>query len=67
MAQGQEGSIMQNSRTLTPTPEQLYFAYVNEKLKEAEEWAGNPNAKWLTESELFARAERDSRVFVTNV
>jgi hypothetical protein len=48
---------MQNARTMTG--EQLYFNYVNEKLKEAEEWAAKPNAKWLTEDEVFARAERD--------
>ena len=37
--------------------EKLYFNYVNEKLKEAEDWATNHDAKWLSEEEFFERAE----------
>jgi len=37
--------------------EKLYFNYVNEKLKEAENWAANPDAKWLSEDEFFERTE----------
>jgi len=37
--------------------EKLYFNYVNDKLKEAENWAANPDAKWLSEAEFFERAE----------
>jgi len=39
--------------------EEIYQNYVFKKLKEAEEWAANPNARWLSEEEVFQRAERD--------
>ena len=45
---------MYNTRKeLVLTKEELYHNYVNEKLREAEEWAANPNAKWLTHEEVM--------------
>ena len=37
------------------TREEIYHNYVNDKIREAEEWAKSPNAKWLTHDEVMRR------------
>ncbi|MCL2634260.1 MAG: hypothetical protein FWD34_07100 [Oscillospiraceae bacterium] len=54
-----EEMVLISKAAFATVEEQLYHNYVNEKLRESEEWAANPDAKWLTEEETFMRAERD--------
>lgn len=54
---GNEDLALISKEALAYIEEKLYFNYVNEKLREAEEWAANPDAKWLSEEEFFERVE----------
>jgi hypothetical protein len=45
---------MPNTReTFIITKEQLYHNYVNEKLKEAEDWAEKPDSRWTSHKDVM--------------
>ena len=54
---GNEDLALISKEALAYIEEKLFFNYVNDKLREAEEWAAKPDAKWLSEDEFFERVE----------
>ena len=54
---GSDDLALISKEALAYIEEKLFFNYVNDKLREAEEWAAKPDAKWLSEDEFFERVE----------
>ena len=54
---GNEDLALISKEALAYIEEKLFFNYVNDKLREAEEWTTKPDAKWLSEDEFFERVE----------